>query len=71
MNETEKKLIKDLFQYFEFLYNKTKEHDDIIKRVLEKKPGLISEEMKRKIEDKSQIISEKELTDIKNRISKL
>ena len=71
MNENEKQLIKDLFIYIEFLHYKVKVHDDILERVLIKKPDLIPADLMSRIEEGNRKIAKSNFADIKERISNL
>lgn len=71
MNDNEKKIIKDLLIYIEFLHYKVKVHDDVLERVLKKKPDLIPADLMARIEDGNRKIAEADLADIKKKILSL
>ena len=71
MNDNEKQIIKDLLIYIEFLHYKVKVHDDVLERVLKKKPDLIPSDLMARIEEGNKNIAVANLADIKKRVLSL
>lgn len=71
MDDIEKKLMRDMYEFIELLHVKVKILDDLKSRVIDRNPDFFTSEQLNKWEESNEKIAKFQLENLKNQISLL